>query len=56
MPPMSTAPRNPPRALGGVDVLVCSAGIAGANAPTWEYPLEEWRRVFDVNVHGVFHS
>ena len=49
------AARSTAGALGGVDVLVCSAGIAGANAPTWEYPLEEWRRVFDVNVHGVFH-
>jgi 3-oxoacyl-[acyl-carrier protein] reductase len=41
-------------ALGGIDVLVCSAGITGPNLPTWEYPPEEWRRVFDVNVHGVF--
>ena len=43
------------RTLGGIDVLVCSAGIAGANALTWEYPLEEWRKVIDVNLHGVFH-
>ncbi len=41
--------------LGGIDVLVCSAGVAGANHTTWEYPLDEWRRVFDVNLHGVFH-
>ena len=41
--------------LGGVDVLVCSAGVAGANHTTWEYPLDEWRRVIDVNLHGVFH-
>jgi len=41
--------------LGGIDVLVCSAGVAGANHMTWEYPLDEWRRVFDVNLHGVFH-
>jgi 3-oxoacyl-[acyl-carrier protein] reductase len=41
-------------ALGGIDVLVCSAGITGPNLPTWEYPPQEWRRVFDVNVHGVF--
>ncbi|MBS0327517.1 MAG: SDR family oxidoreductase [Proteobacteria bacterium] len=41
--------------LGGIDVLVCSAGISGPNAVTWEYPIEAWRQVFDVNVHGVFH-
>jgi 3-oxoacyl-[acyl-carrier protein] reductase len=40
---------------GAIDVLVCSAGIAGANHMTWEYPVDEWRRVFEVNVHGVFH-
>jgi len=42
-------------ALGGIDVLVCSAGITGPNVTTWEYPVEEWRRVFDVNVHGLFY-
>jgi 3-oxoacyl-[acyl-carrier protein] reductase len=42
-------------ALGGIDVLVCSAGITGPNTTTWEYPIDAWRRVFDVNVHGVFH-
>jgi NAD(P)-dependent dehydrogenase (short-subunit alcohol dehydrogenase family) len=41
--------------LGGLDVLVCSAGITGPNATTWEYPVEAWRQVFDVNVHGLFH-
>jgi len=40
--------------LGGVDILVCSAGIAGPNATTWEYPVEDWKRVFDVNIHGLF--
>jgi 3-oxoacyl-[acyl-carrier protein] reductase len=42
-------------ASGRIDVLVCSAGITGPNVTTWEYPPEEWRRVFDVNVHGLFH-
>jgi len=41
--------------LGGLDILVCSAGITGPNATTWEYPVEAWRQVFDVNVHGLFH-
>ena len=40
--------------LGGIDVLVCSAGITGPNVTTWEYPVDAWRNVFDVNVHGVF--
>lgn len=41
--------------LGGVDILVCSAGITGPNTTTWEYPVDAWRQVFDVNVHGLFH-
>jgi len=42
-------------ALGGIDVLVCSAGITGPNKTVWEYPVEDWKRVFDVNVHGLFY-
>jgi 2-dehydro-3-deoxy-L-rhamnonate dehydrogenase (NAD+) len=43
------------RALGGIDVLVCSAGISGPNATVWDYPVDEWRRVFDINLHGLFY-
>ena len=41
--------------LGGIDILICSAGITGPNTVTWEYPVEDWRKVFDVNLHGVFY-
>jgi 3-oxoacyl-[acyl-carrier protein] reductase len=43
------------KALGGIDILVCSAGISGPNHTTWEYPLDAWHRVVDINLHGVFH-
>jgi 2-dehydro-3-deoxy-L-rhamnonate dehydrogenase (NAD+) len=42
-------------ALGGIDILVASAGIAGPNATLADYPPEDWRAVFEVNVHGMFH-
>lgn len=42
------------QAFGQIDVLVCSAGITGPNVPLADYPVEEWKRVFDVNVHGTF--
>jgi 3-oxoacyl-[acyl-carrier protein] reductase len=42
-------------AFGRIDVLVCSAGITGPNKTTWEYPVDDWKRVFDVNVHGLFY-
>jgi 3-oxoacyl-[acyl-carrier protein] reductase len=47
--------RTTESSLGGIDVLVCSAGITGPNAMTWEYPVDAWRQVFDVNVHGLFY-
>lgn len=40
---------------GRIDILVTSAGIAGANLKTWEYPLEEWARVMKLNVDGTLH-
>jgi len=49
------AARSAEASLGGVDVLVCSAGITGPNATTWDYPVDAWRQVFDVNVHGLFY-
>jgi len=42
------------RALGRIDALVCSAGITGPNTTTWEYPVEAWKQVLDVNLTGVF--
>jgi len=37
-----------------VDALVNSAGITGPNTKLWDYPVEAWREVMDVNVNGVF--
>jgi 3-oxoacyl-[acyl-carrier protein] reductase len=42
-------------AVERIDALVCSAGITGPNTTTWEYPVEAWRQVFDVNLNGVFY-
>jgi 3-oxoacyl-[acyl-carrier protein] reductase len=52
---VEAAARKTIETLGGIEVMVCSAGITGPNRTTWEYPLEDWRRVFDVNVHGLFY-
>lgn len=40
--------------LGRIDVLVNNAGIAGMNAPTVDYPVEEWERVLRVNLTSQF--
>jgi 3-oxoacyl-[acyl-carrier protein] reductase len=39
-----------------IDCLVNSAGVAGANAMVWEYPVEEWVRVHNINLHGTFYA
>jgi meso-butanediol dehydrogenase/(S,S)-butanediol dehydrogenase/diacetyl reductase len=40
--------------LGGVDVLIANAGIS-IRKPFLEIEEEDWRRVLDVNLTGVFH-
>jgi 2-dehydro-3-deoxy-L-rhamnonate dehydrogenase (NAD+) len=39
---------------GRIDILVCSAGILGSYGPAADYPIEEWRRIIDVNLTGTF--
>lgn len=41
--------------VGPVSILLNSAGIAGENAPLDEIPLEEWRRVIEINLNGTFY-
>jgi NAD(P)-dependent dehydrogenase (short-subunit alcohol dehydrogenase family) len=42
-------------ALGKIDILVASAGITGPNATLWDYPVDAWRQVIDVNLNGLFY-
>ena len=42
--------------LGRIDVLVNSAGVAGANAVVEEYPIQEWNKIMSVNLNGTFHT
>ena len=41
-------------AFGRIDILVNNAGIAGPSIKSWEYPLDEWQRVMDIDLNGVF--
>jgi len=37
-----------------IDALVNSAGITGPNTRLWDYPVDAWREVMDVNLTGLF--
>lgn len=37
-----------------IDILVANAGIAGPNQTLWEYPIDAWKQIIEVNLTGVF--
>ena len=39
---------------GRIDILVANAGITGPNYKSWEYPIDAWKQVIDINLTGVF--
>ncbi len=41
--------------VGVPDVVVNNAGVIHANAALWDVPPDEFSRVIDVNIKGVFH-
>ncbi len=43
-------------ALGPVDILVNSAGVAGPNMPITEYPEDAWAQIVAINLTGTFNT
>lgn len=43
-------------AMGDVSVMVPNAGINGPTKPLWEYSIDEWNQVINVDLTGVFLS
>lgn len=42
-------------AAGGIDLLINNAGLGGGGI-IGEFPLADWRKLVDVNIHGVVHG
>ena len=38
-----------------IDILINNAGITGPTAPLWEYDIETWKKVVDINLMGTFN-
>ncbi|NTS31151.1 SDR family oxidoreductase [Phyllobacterium sp. BT25] len=52
---VAAAAKSTAEKFGKIDVLICSAGITGPNAKVADYPIDAWKRVFDINVNGLFY-
>ena len=37
-----------------IDIFINNAGIAGQNNAVWDYPIEEWKKILDLNLNAVF--
>jgi 2-dehydro-3-deoxy-L-rhamnonate dehydrogenase (NAD+) len=42
--------------LGGIDILVNSAGITGPTVPVLEFPLDGWLQTIAINLNGTFYT
>ena len=41
--------------LGKIDLFVNNAGITGMNAKVWDYPLDEWKKVIELDLNSTFY-
>lgn len=42
--------------FGALHYAVNNAGISGSDAPAGELDIDDWRRVIDINLHGVLYG
>jgi 3-oxoacyl-[acyl-carrier protein] reductase len=40
--------------MGGIDILVNSAGMGGVRSTIADYPVDAWRKIIEVNLTGTF--
>ena len=41
--------------LGKIDIFVNNAGITGMNTKVWDYPLDEWKKVIELDLNSTFY-
>ena len=52
---VAAAARQTAQLHPAIDILVNCAGITGPNAKLWDYPVNAWQQVMQVNLNGVFY-
>lgn len=40
---------------GAIDILINNAGIAGPSHKLWEYPIDAWRQVVEIDLNAMFY-
>ena len=43
------------KTFGKIDIFINNAGIAGMNTTVSNYPIEEWKKIIDLNLNSVFY-
>ena len=41
--------------FGKIDIFINNAGMTGMNAKVWDYPLDEWKKVMELNLNATFY-
>jgi NAD(P)-dependent dehydrogenase (short-subunit alcohol dehydrogenase family) len=52
---IDTAVKASNAAFGTIGILVNNAGITGPNEVTWNYPVDQWQRVIELDMNAVFY-
>jgi 3-oxoacyl-[acyl-carrier protein] reductase len=42
-------------AQGQIDIFINNAGIAGPSVKTWDYPIDTWRQVIELDLNAVYY-
>jgi 2-dehydro-3-deoxy-L-rhamnonate dehydrogenase (NAD+) len=51
---VGSAARATEEKYGKIDILVANAGISGPDLKSWEYPVDVWKQIIEVDLVGVF--
>ena len=41
--------------FGKIDIFINNAGMTGMNAKVWDYPVDEWKKVLELDLNSIFY-